>query len=741
MYRTILLAIIKIGLLAVPFIPLFVAKTLFFPFITGKAFLFRFIVELVFAAWGALALLHKEYRPKKSALVWAILVFFAIVALATAFSANPYRSFWSNYERMEGFISYAHLLAYFIVLGHAFRKRDWLIFFNAFLVAGFIENIYALFQRFGKLASFQGGFRVEGTIGNPAYLAAYLIFVFGFCLLLISFSKQAWQRWMYASLAALNLLIIYFTASRGPVLALLAGALLAGVLYIVFKKDDPLSRRYKMAAGGSLAFLAAIVAVLWAYRGSNFVQSSSVLARLTSVSLQERTTTSRFSIWQMGLEAAKEHPLLGWGPENFSIVFSKYYRPELWRQEPWFDRAHNIIIDWLINAGVLGVLAYMGILVAAAHLVWQQYRHRRLSFETSLLVSALLAAYFLQNLFVFDNITTYIGFFSILAFLHHTATADSPGEEKRHPAIADSRKIAAISGSAMLFAACFYSFTYRPLSANISLLEAIQLQSTDVQGMKPADLELLLRRIFAAYQKALSVNSFGNGEVTEQFIRFSLAAGGVQGIDAGFKDQALRAAMQAAQNLAAQNSQDARAQLFLANFYSNVGLRKEALDTLEKALSLSPKKQQIYFEIADIHFQAGEYDKAIEISKKAYELEKGFPTAIFNLVAIYVHAGRQAEADRMLIEAYGRTDVPDVLLAQIYSKEKDYARLAGVWRAFVEKEPGSLVHRKNLVNAFLSGRRYPEAIAELEKAVKDFPEFSSEGSALVARIKKDTGLK
>ena len=29
----------------------------------------------------------------------------------------------------------------------------------------------------------------------------------------------------------------------------------------------------------------------------------------------------------------------------------------MWGQEPWFDRSHNIFFDWLINAGLLGLLA------------------------------------------------------------------------------------------------------------------------------------------------------------------------------------------------------------------------------------------------------------------------------------------------------------------------------------------------------------------------------------------------
>ena len=56
---------IKIGLLVVPFIPLYIAAGLFFPFITGKAFLFRFIIEFVFVLWLVLAVRSEERRVGK----------------------------------------------------------------------------------------------------------------------------------------------------------------------------------------------------------------------------------------------------------------------------------------------------------------------------------------------------------------------------------------------------------------------------------------------------------------------------------------------------------------------------------------------------------------------------------------------------------------------------------------------------------------------------------------------------
>ena len=60
------------GIFLIPFIPFIVPGTFFFPFITGKNFAFRILVEILFAAWAILALANAVYRPHKSLLYIAL---------------------------------------------------------------------------------------------------------------------------------------------------------------------------------------------------------------------------------------------------------------------------------------------------------------------------------------------------------------------------------------------------------------------------------------------------------------------------------------------------------------------------------------------------------------------------------------------------------------------------------------------------------------------------------------------
>ena len=112
----------------------------------------------------------------------------------------------------------------------------------------------------------------------------------------------------------------------------------------------------------------------------------------------------------MAYQGFKERPALGWGQENFNYVFNKYYNPKMYDQEQWFDRTHNVFFDWLVAGGALGILSYLSIFFAVIYSLWKR-NGSNLSIAEESILTGLLVGYFFQNLFVFDNVTSYILFF------------------------------------------------------------------------------------------------------------------------------------------------------------------------------------------------------------------------------------------------------------------------------------------------------------------------------------------
>ncbi len=165
---------IKIIIFLIPFLPLYVSPSMMFAYITGKNFAFRISVELATVLWLGLIVSNKEYRPRSSTMFLLILTFTFIVGLADLSGINPYKSFWSNYERMEGYLTILHLTFYFMIIKSILRtKNDWIVFLNIFLIAGMFVSSHALYQKF-----VQGyAYRLYGIVGNPPFLASYLLLI------------------------------------------------------------------------------------------------------------------------------------------------------------------------------------------------------------------------------------------------------------------------------------------------------------------------------------------------------------------------------------------------------------------------------------------------------------------------------------------------------------------------------------------------------------------------------------
>ncbi len=702
------------GIFAIPLVvPFLVFNEMFFPFITGKNFFFRILVEVLLGSWAVLALLNREYLPKRSLLLGITVAFVAIIGLADFFGVEPFKSFWSNFERMEGFVGLLHVFGYFfLVVSFLHTEKLWTRFFQATLFASALMGVYGLLQIMGAFAINQGGVRVDGRFGNAAYLAVYTLFhvYIGAVFLSRNWREKLW-RYVYGGVIILNLIILYLTATRGSILGLIGGVLITTILIAVFEHDN---KKLKKVAIGTLVGVIVLIGGFLVAKNTSFVENSPVLSRFANISLQEQTTKSRFMIWNMAIEGFKERPILGWGQENFNYVFNKYYNPNMYGQEPWFDRAHNIFFDWLIAGGILGLASYLGIFAIALYLLW---RKTELPFVEKSIFTGLFAAYFFQNLFVFDNLMSYILFFSILGYIHHASTDEREGFLKRFFAKfkkdpLPTKDVTTFVAPGILVVTLFvvYLFNFKLIATNTALLNAIQPQE---EG-PTKNLEL--------FEKALSYGTGGSIEVREQLGQINTRISGLAGVDpavsASFAqktEEELRKQVELAPN-------NIRHLIFLGSFLSQVGRNEEALTTFEQARELSPNKQQIHFGIATVLLALERYDEALVVFKTAYELAPEYEEAqtLYGIGAIY--AGNKALAEELLVPLYGTVLVPDTRFINAYATVGDIRSVASIWEALIEVNPENLEYRLSLAATYVQLGRRQNSITELEKIIEINPD-------------------
>jgi tetratricopeptide (TPR) repeat protein/O-antigen ligase len=780
------------GIFASLFLPLFISNSVFFPFISGKNFAFRIIVEVILASWVLLMFRIPEYRPRASWISKALIIFVVVLAIADIFAINPYKAFWSNFERMEGLLGFLHLLGYFFVVSSVVRtEKLWGALFHTSIGVSIFTCLYAILQAGGELAINQGGLRVDATFGNAIYLAVYLLFhlflvkkrVYGpkeifksvvlgtvmflgyylvrigsadvsahttgvalsigalVALLFSGYMLQSNKEKVVARsritiewlMIVLYIIVIGYTATRGVVIGLAASLVVMGIL-LVFAPSAQGSEKYRKIGAGILVALVLSGIGFFVLRGIPAVRDNKILGRLASISLNNDDAQARFRIWSMALQGFKERPVFGWGQEGFNYVFNKYYDPKMYAREQWFDRTHNVFFDWLIAGGLLGLLGYLFIYLAFLRHVWKSPKGdatdsnpHTLSYVEKVILTAVIAGYFMQNFFVFDNLTSYLMFFLLLSYVHFVSTSGT----LRRPAHAVSNDgalqiVPAIVIIALVFS--LYFFNARPIMAGKKLIRSLQqypLTATGEGGPKK-NLEL--------FKEALAYHSFADAEIREQLAQLSTAVFQAKNADEGLKASYFELGYSELKKQLEQTPEDARYELFMGVFLNAAGRFDEGISHLEKASKLSPAKQSILFELGTSYLNNGKFDQALAIFKKAFELEPEFTDAriIYALGANY--AGQYELADKILTDGFGDALNPDPRLVQSYVNRGRFDRIAEVYIKLTKTDPLNTDNYVKLAGAYLQLKQRAKATEAIKKAIEIDPTFKEAGEGYLKEI-------
>ncbi len=720
-----------IGLLfIIPFVGFILSPNLFFPYITGKNLFFRLIVEIAAVLYALLAIGEPRYRPKLSTITIAFLSFITVIFAADVFGVYPFKSFWSNFERMEGFFTHLHLFAYFVMLSAVFiEEKLWIRFFQTSLGASVIMAFISF-----DLTKSQGG-RVFANLGNSTYLGIYMLFHVFFAALLITRLIQRKgdlaAKWLiglvYAGVIVLNLYVLYKTGTRSAFLGLLFGAFIASVAFAFWEKHKGIRTL------GVTALIAVVLSMgaLASFKDSDYVKNQPLLSRFAKLAtfdsegIQQLVATEgkgRLGIWGIAIQGFKERPILGWGQENFNYVFDKYYDPKIYDQEQWFDRAHNVFLDWLIAGGLLGLIAYLALFGVALIMIWKKRHHHEswgLLFSDKVLLTALLVAYFIHNLFVFDSITSYILFFGVLAFID----ASHKKIESKYVKIEETANIMFLRVvSVGLGIVSLYYFTIAPYISASSLIQGLTFQSYAKQGAG----ERALKESLKSYEKALSYDGVvGIGEVREQFLLAAPQMIGAPEVSDEFKIAYYNRLMLEIEKIKNNIPPDARTNLLIGSFYAQIGQIDMATSSYEKALEVSPRKQTILMQLGSLYLDIKQYDKALTYLKKSYESAPSYNEARFLYAVGLIYANKLGEADQVLLPLKGTKYMGDLRLLRAYYTIKLQDRLQ---KAIMYK----LEYAEELVN---NGDK-EAAIQQINEVIKIAPNFEAEGQKRIDAINR-----
>ncbi|OHA59646.1 MAG: hypothetical protein A2589_02195 [Candidatus Vogelbacteria bacterium RIFOXYD1_FULL_46_19] len=731
--ENVLRPLVLAGIFVVPFIVLYVANSLFFPYITGKALVFRLVVEVIFFAWLVLAATNKEYRPRRSALLYAVVGTFGFMAVAALVGEEPARSFWSNFERMEGVVTHLHLLAYFIVLVSVLKtEKLWVWFLNTNVVASILVAGYGLMQLLGVYEIMQGSVRVDSTLGNAGYFGGYMMMVFFVTayLLVKAWPDKLW-RYVYIAVMVLQVFMVMQSETRGAILGLIGGIGLAIIVALVLvSRHQPAFRRW---GAGALIALLAIAGAFWLSRDSALVQNTPELARIANISLEDNTVKARFMVWGMSLEGVKEQPILGWGPGNFQLVFNKYYDPGMYGQEPWFDRSHNVFLDWLVAGGLVGLGLYLLMFALAIFYllkpgVAKNQGDVELAWERAVLLG-LLAAYGFQNFFIFDNVISYSLFLAVLALIAFITieTSDDALVKKKKSAssVLPAHHILVAVLALVLLASSAYFAVIKPTFAASRLLQALQ-------GAREGRFDDSL----ASFKQVFDYRSVGQVEALEQLMSVGSGLFRNQAVSDGLKQEFVSLVEVKMSEHLADNPTAVRQRIIYAQFLVGAGNLDLAVKELETARPFAPAKQSLLSQLATYYSLQGKAEQALATAKESFELEPANDEArkIYALMALL--ADQESLAVEILTPVYGGLAVPDDRFINFFAGSKRYDIVSEIWSKRAEVEPQNVeVWQKYALSRYAAGDR-AGALATLELTIKNNPDFQTEGEKLMQAIRQ-----
>lgn len=692
---------IKIGLWLIPLLPLYI-PSLLYPFTTGRNFAFRIFVEIVFAFWIVLAATDRSYRPRRSNLLSAVSLFLLVVLIADIFSPNPWRAFFSDYERMGGFISLFHYYLYFLVLCSVFRRvLDWSIFFLSSIATSALISFIALLHSWdvsliipGILTLAPPGIRATSTTGNAAYLAGYLLLHTWLALLFI---VQNWgQRITMATIGtalALCLTGVVLTGTRSAMLSLALSSIFIGALSVSWRHIVCYVKRKKTRVTASLLVIVfAIAIVVITFKDHNTSESSGSLSRLINNSATDYsaagTINTRFIIWNMALKGIIERPVLGWGHENFYLVFQKYFDPRLHDKEQYFDRAHNIVLDWLIHAGIIGFLSYVVVWIIAIKTLIASVRVGKLPLRDGYLIGALLLSYLLHNSFHFDTFNTSFIFFSVLAYIQFRAGHKESLESVREEYTGRTYLVGVLVAFTLIVV--IYWANIKPIQEVMALTRAVTMS----KSARKAD-SVNVEELYESFVRALANDTLGAGDADELLVKEVSLLADSPHLSGSDKKRFVKLALSLLKKTE-NSSTDIRHLLMFAVLLNTADTLDEQYSLilekiLHEALQLSPKKQTIYFELAHLHLNTGAKTTALHTLKKAWELEPRYTDAAANLLTISISLQRKDIIDEIEniipLEQWNGGHLERIGIA--YRRMENHGAALRIYRRLIELQPTS----------------------------------------------------
>jgi len=570
--------------------PLVVSGKFFFPYVGPKGIFFMALAQIAFFAWAYLAINYEQYRPTLNS----------------------------------------------VLISSTFKfKKDWNKFFASSLVIGMVVSVIYFLARFGVDMGIWAA-KKGSSLGNSSFLGTYLLFNVYLALLLFVRTKgKQFLRYLAVAGFLINGAALLMSSAQAARLSSLGGLFLIGTFYLIFKNPK---KRVKVV-GAVILLLATVGFVAGVFHPESPLHKS----------LVNRLGAPRFVVWRMAWDGFKAKPLLGWGSNNFIMVYSKFFDPykKIAGGAPWFDRAHNIVMNYLATTGILGLLSYLSMYAAAFYILSKRYLQKK-KFWIPAIITAFMIAYFVHLLTVFDMPVSYMMFFLLLGFV--ASYKGRPAQKIE----AKPQKIGVGVVIALLFLVSFWSFIVKPTQAGTGTIKAIQTVPNQqvmqqVKQNSPNQVDSFLKsnsqKRIGLYKQTLNASPIGKYQIRNFFAQHSrnFVRNNSQSLPQETAKEELQFTINKLEESKKESPHDLKTLMNLIQGYAvyssyEQGKMQKVKDLAKEATEIAPNHQFGYWVLAQVYAQDKEFDKALDYAKQAVQLQP----LVSQSQLIYIQTAAQA---------------------------------------------------------------------------------------------------
>lgn len=414
---------IKLGfsslLLAIFFVPLSFA--MIWPDISifelDKLLVLRLFLFLSFLF---LVLSGKKLSLSKAFIAPAIFLFISFLISLTAF--NQYNSFFGSYLRQFGFFTQFSLVS-IVFLVWAYRDQfNFLekvlgsLFFSASFVAiyGILQYLNLDIYTWAEPAYLTG--RITSALGQANFLASFLLLsIFSGFYLLHLRCRDKWYRVVYFLALLIQVIALFLTASRGAWLGFIFGIFLLLIFY-----SRQLSKKAMVSVMASFLLLIGVAFCFPGFRN-----------RFISIfDFNSGSVAIRLQIWNDVIDNYSDKMLFGWGLNNGQEFFVRHYNTDGALFAPvnsLNDKAHNFVMDWFMEGGVLLLLAGLYLLFIVFKKVIKTWKDD----VSSVYLGTAIGAYLFSLLFSFEFMAGAMIFWLFVGLILSTKERDITFSESK----------------------------------------------------------------------------------------------------------------------------------------------------------------------------------------------------------------------------------------------------------------------------------------------------------------------